>query len=140
MSDENNNLPDIGDENVEQNSTPDAPKPAQTPKTARNKKNSRDFNIEKIPRLFRNSYFIIAFTFAIWVVFFDKSNIVAQFKLQNTLRDLKEKKAYYEREIGKVKRDKKELFSNDESLQKFARERYYMKKSNEDVFVIIEEK
>ena len=98
-----------------------------------------DFNIEKIPRLFRNRYFVIALVFAIWVIFFDRNNVIAQFKLQKTLEELDDKKSYYKREIGKVKRDSRELFSADGAIETFARERYYMKKSNEDVFVIVEE-
>jgi cell division protein DivIC len=105
----------------------------------KSKKGGYDFNLEKIPRLLRNRYFIIAIIFGIWVAFFDKHNIIQQFKLQRTVLDLEEKRSYYEREIGQVKRDQRELFSSDESLEKFARERYYMKKKNEDVFVIIEE-
>ena len=82
---------------------------------------------------------MIAFIFAIWVAFFDRNSVVDQFKLQKTLEDLDEKKSYFEREIGKVKRDSRELFSEDGAIETFARERYYMKKSNEDVFVIVEE-
>lgn len=107
---------------------------------AQSKQNNQyDFNLEKIPRFIRNRYFIIAFIFTVWIMFFDRSNLIDQFKLQQTLDGLEEKKSYYEREIGQVKRDKRELFSSDKALEKFARERYYMKKDNEDVFVIVEE-
>lgn len=111
--------------------------------STQNKKKSNkgtfDFNVEKIPSLLRNRYFLISIIFAFWIFFADKSNIIAQFRLQHSLQDLQEKKSYYEREIGQVKRDKKELFSTQKTMEKFAREKYYMKKSNEDVFVIIEE-
>ena len=95
--------------------------------------------LSKIPRFLRNRYFIISFMFLIWILFFDRSNVITQWKLERTVEELEAKKSYYELEIGQVKRDKKELFSNNESLEKFAREKYRMKKSNEDVFVIIEE-
>lgn len=110
-----------------------------------NKSNSNNgsrflgFDLAKVPQFLRNRYFIISFMFLIWVMFFDRSNVITQWKLERTVEELQDKKSYYEREIGQVKRDKKELFSNDESLEKFAREKYRMKKSNEDVFVIIEE-
>ena len=73
------------------------------------------------------------------MLFFDKSNILAQYKLSNTLEDLKNQKTYYLEETEKVKEEHAEVFTNDTTLEKFARERYFMKKSNEDVFIIIEE-
>lgn len=96
-------------------------------------------NLDRIPRLLRSRYFLIGFGFAIWIMFFDRNNIVAQFKVQRSMEELVEKKAYFETEIGKVKRDKRDLFSSEASIEKFARERYFMKRDNEDVFIIIEE-
>jgi len=104
-----------------------------------NNNNQYDFNLEKIPRFLRNRYFLFAFIFTVWIMFFDRSNMLEQFRLQRILDGLETKKSYYEREIGQVKRDKRELFSSPKALEKFARERYYMKKANEDVFVIVEE-
>ena len=48
-------------------------------------------------------------------------------------------KGYYNNEINKVDDLKQELFSTDEKKEKFAREKYYMKKDNEDVFIVVEE-
>lgn len=96
-------------------------------------------HVDRIPRLLRSRYFLIGLGFAMWVLFFDRNNIVAQFKVQRSMEELVEKKAYLEAEIGKVKRDKRDLFSSEASLEEFARERYYMKRDNEDVFIIIEE-
>ena len=110
--------------------------------TSTNKNNNDNFfgfEYSKIPRLLRNRYFIISFMFVIWIIFFDRSNVITQWRLDRTVEDLENKKVYFQREIGQVKKDKRDLFSNDESLEKFAREKYRMKKSNEDVFVIIEE-
>lgn len=106
---------------------------------ANNKTTFFNLDFDKIPRLLRNRYFLIAFLFFIWIMFLDRSNVIEQWQLDRTVRDLQDKKSYFEREIGQVKRDKKDLFSNYETLEKFARERYHMKKANEDVFIIIEE-
>ena len=70
------------------------------------------FDLAKIPRFLRNRYFIISFMFFIWIMFFDRSNVITQWKLERTVEELENKKSYYELEIGQVKRDKKELFSN----------------------------
>ena len=90
-------------------------------------------------RPFTNKYFITVIFFVLWMLFFDKSNIVAQYKLSDTLDNLKMQKIYYLEKTENVKADYVEVFTNDTTLEKFARERYFMKKSNEEVFVIFEE-
>lgn len=90
-------------------------------------------------RPFINKYLIAIIFFCLWMLFFDKSNIIAQYKLSDTLEDLNNQRRYYQEETKKVKEEYEEVFTNDATLEKFARERYYMKKRNEDVFVIIEE-
>ena len=73
------------------------------------------------------------------MIFFDANNIFYQFKLSQKLNKLEEEKGYYNNEINKVDDLKQELFSTDEKKEKFAREKYYMKKDNEDVFIVVEE-
>jgi len=71
-----------------------------------------------------------------WLTFVDRHNIWTQIKLQQQLEKLKADRIFYEKEIKVVKADKKDLEQNTE---KFARERYHMKKANEDVFIIVKE-
>ncbi len=52
---------------------------------------------------------------------------------------MEEEKSYYEEKVKEVEQDRKELMGNDELLEKFAREKYLMKKKTEDVYVIEEE-
>jgi len=54
------------------------------------------------------------------------------------LRTLKNEKEYYQEKIKEVEKDKKELMGNDALLEKFAREKYLMKKPGEDIFIIEE--
>ena len=70
------------------------------------------------------------------MVFFDQNNLVDQFRLRNQVKNLKREKTYYLEEMEKAKQEYEELFTNDESLEKFAREKYLMKRDNEDIFVI----
>jgi cell division protein DivIC len=73
----------------------------------------------------------------IWIGFFDRYNLIRRlFKDGMEYRELKTEKDYYTKKIEDVKKEKEELFSNNEKLEKFAREKYYMKKDNEDVFVV----
>lgn len=88
----------------------------------------------------KNKYVLASVFFLIWLTFFDRNNFIEQYKLHTQLNDLRSKKEYYAEQIKIVKQEKQELFSNMESLEKFAREHYMMKKANEDLFVFVSDK
>jgi cell division protein FtsB len=93
--------------------------------------------MKKLLRIAGNKYFIVSAIMIIWIGFFDRYNLVRRlFKDGMEYRELKAEKDYYQKKIVDVKKEKEELFSNNEKLEKFAREKYYMKKDNEDVFVV----
>ncbi|NJN42707.1 MAG: septum formation initiator family protein [Flammeovirgaceae bacterium] len=94
--------------------------------------------LKKVPPLFRNFYFITGFLFLIWVTFIDSNDLISRFKMSSKLRALENERAYYQEKIQEVEKDRKELMTNKELLEKFAREKYLMKKKSEDVFVIVE--
>ena len=75
----------------------------------------------------------------IWMFFFDKNDIIAQYEFKSQVDKLQEEKYFYVKEIETVKKDLNELNSNFNTAEKFAREKYFMKKDNEDVFVIVKE-
>jgi cell division protein FtsB len=85
-----------------------------------------------------NKYFYTAFAFVVWMVFFDQESFIEQYKLSRTLTGLEEQKAFYLDEIEKNEKTIQLLEKDSSALEKFAREKYYMKKDNEEVFVIIE--
>lgn len=80
-------------------------------------------------------YWLIALTALIWLSFFDSNNLVDLIKLRVEIGELKEKREYYSEEIIRVAQEEKKLFSNDKNLEKFAREKYLMKKDGEDIYV-----
>ena len=86
-----------------------------------------------------NKYFITGLGFLVWMVFFDQESFIHQFRLSRTLHDLENQKEYYQEEIGKTRGAIHVLENDTVHLEKYAREKYYMKKDNEEVFVIIEE-
>lgn len=90
----------------------------------------------KLPRFIKNVYFIFTACFLLWMVFLDSNDIRTQLRLTQRLNELEQEKEFYEKKIEEVKKDRKELMSNDELLEKFAREKYLMKKPSEDVYVI----
>lgn len=94
---------------------------------------------EKLPRFLRNRYAMATLLFAIWVAFFDQHNMIDQVELRAELYQLQEDREYYQSEIQQIKEDLDELLSDNSKLEKFAREKYFMKKPNEEIFVFVEE-
>ncbi len=93
----------------------------------------------KLPRFTRNFYFLFGASFLIWMLFIDTNDVFTQIKLRNKLRNLEDEKEYYLEKIDEVRAEREELLSNDELLEKFAREKYLMKKESEDLFIVVEE-
>jgi cell division protein FtsB len=93
--------------------------------------------IQSIPPLVRNKYFLVALFVSVWMLFFDDNNFINQWKLLSKMKDLAEKKNYFITEIEKTYTELNELTTNPETQEKFAREKYHMKRDNEDVFIIV---
>ena len=74
-----------------------------------------------------------------WMVFMDSNDIFSQFKLKSKLNELEKQKEFYLERKEKIQEDREELMSNYELLEKFARERYLMKRNTEDLYVVVEE-
>ncbi len=75
--------------------------------------------------------------FLVWMVFFDRNDLFSQYQYHHQLSKLKQERDFYQKETTKVHKDLDELNSNKEKLEKFAREKYLMKRDNEEVFVIV---
>ncbi|MEQ8244721.1 MULTISPECIES: septum formation initiator family protein [Fulvivirga] len=93
----------------------------------------------KLPKFTRNFYFLFSFFFVIWMLFIDTNDFYTQYKLNQKRKNLEDLKEYYLEKISEVKEDRDELFSSDELLEKYAREKYLMKKETEDLFIVVEE-
>lgn len=88
----------------------------------------------------RNKYFLTSFIFLLWLLIFDSSNLIDMYGTKKRIRKLNSEKVYYEHKIKEDKRKINELRTNKNNLEKFAREQYLMKKSNEELFIIDESK
>ena len=96
--------------------------------------------MQRLINLFRNKYFLVTIAFLVWMVFFDTNDLFSQYQYHQEVSKLKQERDFYQKETAKVAKDLDELTSNPQKLEKFARERYLMKKDNEDVFVIVQPK
>lgn len=90
-----------------------------------------------IPHQLKNKFFVTFLVFTIWVLFFDNNDILYQLDLKVKLEDLKEEKSYYKEQVVELEKNLSDLLNNNDQLEKFAREKYLMKKEDEDIFVIV---
>jgi cell division protein DivIC len=95
--------------------------------------------LKKLPPAFRNFYFVTGLCFFVWMLFLDSNDLISRFKMSNKVRSLENEREFYQEKIAEVEKDRKELMTNKELLEKFAREKYLMKKATEDIFIIQEE-
>ncbi|WP_242205860.1 FtsB family cell division protein [Aestuariivivens insulae] len=90
---------------------------------------------KKYLKPFKNWFVIILIGFAVWMLFFDANSWFIHNELNNDIEALEAEKEYYKREIEE---DNKaiETLKTEEGLEKFAREEYYMKRDNEEIYII----
>jgi cell division protein DivIC len=92
--------------------------------------------LNKIPSFFFNKYYLVISLFLLWLAFFDKNNLWSQYRLQQTYKKLEKDKVFFKNKLEETKVEKIDM-ANDK--EKFAREEYFMKAADEDVFVIEKE-
>ena len=90
-------------------------------------------------RLLKNKYFMTAFCFLVWLSFFDRNDFITQHALRSKLHQLQKERDYYVKEIITNKAEVADLLTNPKNLEKYAREKYRMKRDNEDVYVFVQE-
>jgi cell division protein DivIC len=95
--------------------------------------------LKKLPPALKNFYIVTGLCFLVWMLFLDSNDLISRFKLGSKLRNLNNEKEYYQAKITDVEKDREELMTDKELLEKFAREKYLMKKETEDIFIIQEE-
>jgi len=88
----------------------------------------------------RNKYVLTISLFVIWILFFDQNNMVDRMKMSSEIRQLDKDREFYEEQIKTDSTRLNELTTNKANLEKYAREQFLMKKPDEDVFVVINEK
>ncbi len=96
--------------------------------------------MKRLIDLFKNKFFLVTIAFVVWMVFFDKNDLLSQYQYRQEVSKLKEERNFYKTQNVKVAKDLDELTSDPQKLEKFAREKYLMRKDNEDVFVVVKEK
>lgn len=94
--------------------------------------------MKRILKYGSNFYIVSMLLFLAWMLFIDSNSIITHARLTQKLFDLEDQKEFYQEKKKQIQAEREELLSNSELLEKFARERYLMKKPTEDLYVIVE--
>ncbi|WP_299123411.1 septum formation initiator family protein [uncultured Winogradskyella sp.] len=84
---------------------------------------------------FKNIYLLVLIVFVVWMLFFDAHSWLFHHEMNTNKDKLNHQKEHYKNEMAKDDKAIKEL-STEEGLERTARETYYMKKPNEDIYII----
>jgi cell division protein FtsB len=90
-----------------------------------------------VQKLIRFRYYILFGAFLLWMVFFDNNNLFYRISIAKEISAMEEMKTFHQKELVKLNQQKTELLGNAHHLEKFAREKYRMKRDNEDLFILV---
>jgi cell division protein FtsB len=99
---------------------------------------ARAIHRSKFGAALRNKYVLTTVLFFVWMLLFDQNNLTERRKNASQYEQLLEEKDYYLKKIDEDRKRIEELKTNNDNLEKFAREQYLMKKENEDIFIIVD--
>jgi cell division protein DivIC len=93
--------------------------------------------LDHIPAWLKNKYVLTLLGLGVWMLFFDDRDLVTTYYRQRSeLRGLRASKAYYQQQIEQTRAELDQLKVNAAVVEKYAREKYLMKRDNEDLFVV----
>ena len=91
-----------------------------------------------LQKVIRYRYYIMFGAFLLWMLFFDSNNMFYRISIARDISDLKEMKSIHNKSLSELRRQRAELLGASAGIEKFAREKYRMKKDNEDLFILVE--
>ena len=91
--------------------------------------------MKKIIPIITNKFLLAGVFFIVWMLFIDQRDYFQQKERRDELHKLEQKKAYYQQEIDKTRKELGDLQNSPAALEKYARERYLMKKEGEDIYI-----
>lgn len=95
--------------------------------------------MKRIVNFLKNKYFLVLVFAGLWITFFDNYNLRAQLKMQKQIEQLERDRDHYSQKIEDLDYQRDRLMNDPSEMERYAREKFFMKKSKEDVFVIPEE-
>lgn len=95
--------------------------------------------LNRLLRSLRNFYVATGLGLLVWMLFFDANDLISQFRHWRELRELEEQQGYYQQKVREVQAQQRQVLGSKQLREKFAREKYLMKRPSEDVYVIVDE-
>jgi len=96
--------------------------------------------LQSLPAWLRNKYLLTGTAFIVWMLFFDNQDLITtHIRQRQELERLEASRAYYTTETGTIREELKQLQEDPSLLEKYAREKYRMKRDNEDLFIVKDE-
>lgn len=104
------------------------------------KQSNWQYYTSKLPAPLRNKYVLTVGLFVIWMLFFDRFSVMEQISLQQTKSELESKLYYYKVQNKETQEQQEAIHTSNATLEKAVREKFLMKRKDEVLFVIEEEK
>jgi cell division protein DivIC len=92
--------------------------------------------LNHIPSWLKNKYLLTGTFFVIWMFFIDPQNILSDFRNLEKLKELKKNEERQEQQTADTRKELGQLKTNAQTIEKYAREKYMMKKNNEDLYIV----
>ena len=92
--------------------------------------------LDRIPSILKNKYVLVLIAALIWFLFFDQNNFIQQYRLSREMKNLENERDYFIMEIARDSTQIERLKNDTRELERYAREKYLMKKEGEDIFII----
>lgn len=86
-----------------------------------------------------NRYTIVGLVFVIWMIFFDQNSWITHRELDKQIRNLEIDESYFKEHLDRENTKLKQLTDNPAEIERIAREKFFLKKDNEDIFIIQQE-
>jgi cell division protein DivIC len=91
--------------------------------------------LSHIPSFVKNKYFLTVTGLLVWMLFFDRNDFPSQIERYQKLKELTANTAYFNAKIEAAKAELQKRKTDPTAYERIAREKYYMKKDNEDIFL-----
>jgi cell division protein DivIC len=96
--------------------------------------------IQSIPAWAKNKYLVTGICFLVWMVFFDLKDMGTGFGKEARYKELQQSEQHLADQIKATKLELGQLKNSAQTIERYAREKYLMKKDNEDLFIVADEK
>jgi cell division protein DivIC len=93
-------------------------------------------HFSKIPSWLKNKFLLAGISFLVWMIFFDDKDITSSFEKSAKLGDLQKSETHFSKQITENQQELDLLRTNAQTIETYAREKYMMKKDNEDLFIV----